>query len=79
MRTRSNPPKESREFENSEQTARQRLDIIREQGANCSKGTAGFENREQTARKRVPNLKTRSKPKNIIENLRTRSRPLSRD
>ena len=69
MRTRSKPLKrdsncsiETREFENREQTARQRLDIIRDQGANCSKGTGEFENREQTAPKRVENWRTRSKP-----------------
>ena len=69
--------KEIREFENREQTARQRLDIIREQGANCSKWTGEFENREQTARKKLENLRTR---RNLLErHYEKGSKPLERE
>ena len=60
MRTGTNHSKESREFENKEQTARKRQENWK-QGANCSKGAKDFENKEQTARKRIEDLKTRSK------------------
>ena len=71
----ANRSKETGEFQQMEQTARQRLENfsrrckpperdqrISEQGANRSKETREIENKDPTARQRLENLKTRSKP-----------------
>ena len=67
----ANRSKETREFQQKDQTARKRLENFRtrsrplsisEQGANRSKETREFQQKEQTARKELESFRTRSKP-----------------
>ena len=61
MRQAANRSKESREFEDKDQTARKGLGNL-EQAANRSKEIRKLENKEQAARKGLENSTTREHP-----------------